>query len=72
MSLLFYILEALALASAKAGIKVVDCVFVVPNYFTHHQRQGLLDAAKIAEGNVLAFMNTGKYQSGESREKKKI
>ena len=51
--------QALKVASAKAGIKVVDCVVVVPNYFTHHQRQALLDAAKIADANVLGLMNVG-------------
>jgi len=34
-----------------------DCVLTVPAYFTQHERRALLDAAELADFNVLALIN---------------
>jgi len=34
-----------------------DCVLTVPSFFTQHERRALLDAAELAELNVLALIN---------------
>ena len=34
-----------------------DCVLTVPSFYTQHERRALLDAAELAELNVLALMN---------------
>lgn len=36
---------------------VKDCVLTVPNFYTQHERRALLDAAELAELNVLALIN---------------
>ena len=34
-----------------------DCVLTVPSFYTQHERRALLDAAELAELNVLALVN---------------
>ena len=34
-----------------------DCVLTVPSFYTQHERRALLDAAELAELNVLALIN---------------
>ena len=34
-----------------------DCVLTVPSFFTQHERRALLDAAELAQLNVLALIN---------------
>jgi hypoxia up-regulated 1 len=36
---------------------VKDCVLTVPSFYTQHERRALLDAAELAELNVLALIN---------------
>jgi hypoxia up-regulated 1 len=45
------------IAAAEMGSPVKDFSITVPPYWTHSQRQALLDAAKIAGINVLALVN---------------
>lgn len=44
-------------ATAEAGAGVKDCVITVPYYWSHAQRQALLDAANLAGFNVLSLLN---------------
>ena len=37
--------------------KITDCVLTVPSFFTQHERRALLDAAELAELNVLALID---------------
>ena len=37
--------------------KITDCVLTVPSFFTQHERRALLDAAQLAELNVLALID---------------
>ena len=57
--LAMFLFDAFKIASSKAGIKVLDCVIVVPSFFTVYQRRALLDAATLAGVNVLALLNGG-------------
>ena len=34
-----------------------DCVLTVPAFYTQHERRALLDAAELADLNVLALIN---------------
>lgn len=43
---------------AADGIPVMDCVIVVPSYFTPGQRQAMKDAASLANLNVLTLVNS--------------
>ncbi|PRP81434.1 hypothetical protein PROFUN_10964 [Planoprotostelium fungivorum] len=45
------------LANKHVGHTTKDCVITTPPFWTHHQRQALLDAAKIAGFNVLSLLN---------------
>jgi hypoxia up-regulated 1 len=45
------------LAAAHGETKVKDCVITVPSFFTQAEREALLDAAAIAEVNVLALID---------------
>ena len=51
--------DAANIASEHAGLKVKDCVIVIPNFLTHHQRLALADAANVAGLNVLGLMTSG-------------
>jgi hypoxia up-regulated 1 len=44
-------------ASTEAGAPVKDCAITVPYYWSHAQRQALLDAAHLAGFNVLSLLN---------------
>jgi len=44
-------------ATTEAGAPVKDCVITVPYYWSHAQRQALLDAANLAGFNVLSLLN---------------
>lgn len=44
-------------ASTEAGSPVKDCAITVPFYWSHAQRQALLDAAHLAGFNVLSLLN---------------
>lgn len=44
-------------ATAEAGAAVKDCVITVPYYWSHAQRQALLDAANLAGFSVLSLVN---------------
>lgn len=44
-------------ATTEAGSPVKDCVITVPYYWTHAQRQALLDAANLAGFSVLSLVN---------------
>lgn len=44
-------------ATAEAGTAVKDCVITVPYYWSHAQRQSLLDAAALGGFNVLSLLN---------------
>merc|ERR1719261_173015 len=37
--------------------EVKDCVLTVPSFYTQHERRALLDAAALAELNVLALID---------------
>jgi len=37
--------------------KITDCVLTVPSFYTQHERRALLDAAELAELNVLALID---------------
>jgi len=57
-------LVAMVLSHAKditaaygAGSEVRDCVLTVPSFYTQHERRALLDAAALADLNVLALIN---------------
>lgn len=39
------------------GQQIVDCVITVPSYFTHHERQAILDAASLIGLNVLSLID---------------
>ena len=39
------------------GQQIVDCVVTVPTYFTHHERQAILDAASLIGLNVLSLID---------------
>lgn len=39
------------------GQKIVDCVVTVPTYFTHHERQAILDAASLIGLNILSLID---------------
>jgi len=45
--------------TAAYGVKtqVKDCVLTVPSFYTQHERQALLDAAELADLNVLALID---------------
>lgn len=45
------------IAEADAESVVRDCVITVPAFFSHRERQALLDAAEIAGLNVLSLIN---------------
>lgn len=45
------------IAEADAESPVKDCVITVPPYWTHRERQAMLDAAEIAGLNVLSLVN---------------
>lgn len=45
------------LAAAHGETQVKDCVITVPSFFTQAEREALLDAAAIAEVNVLALID---------------
>ena len=44
-------------ATAEAGAPVKDCAITVPFYWSHAQRQALIDAATLAGFNVLSLLN---------------
>lgn len=44
-------------ATTEAGAPVKDCAITVPYYWSHAQRQALLDAANLAGFNVLSLLN---------------
>jgi hypoxia up-regulated 1 len=44
-------------ATTEAGAPVKDCAITVPFYWSHAQRQALIDAAHLAGFNVLSLMN---------------
>lgn len=48
-----------SIAATSAGHTVKDVAITVPNYFTQAQRVAVLDAAKLANLNVLALINQG-------------
>lgn len=45
------------IAETDAESPVKDCVLTVPPYWTHRERQALVDAAEIAGLNVLSLLN---------------
>jgi len=45
------------IASKYLGHSTKDCVITIPPFWTHHQRQAVLDAAKIGGLSVLALLN---------------
>ena len=45
------------IAESDAESPVKDCVITVPPYWTHRERQALIDAAEIAGLNVLSLLN---------------
>jgi hypoxia up-regulated 1 len=49
--------HVMKIAEADAGSPVKDCVLTVPDYWTHRERQALLDAAELAGLNVLSLVN---------------
>jgi len=46
-----------SLASAEAGVPILDAVIAVPPYFTHQQRVALFDAARIAGITITGLIN---------------
>uniref|UniRef100_A0A6U6FIS4 Uncharacterized protein n=2 Tax=Odontella aurita TaxID=265563 RepID=A0A6U6FIS4_9STRA len=44
-------------AAFGAGKNVRDCVLTVPSFYTQHERRALLDAASLADLNVLALID---------------
>jgi len=49
--------HVMKIAEADAESPVKDCVLTVPPYWTHRERQAMLDAAEIAGLNVLSLLN---------------
>jgi hypoxia up-regulated 1 len=47
------------IAASSAGHTIKDVAITVPNYFTQAQRVAVVDAAKLANLNVLALINQG-------------
>eukprot|EP00559_Dactyliosolen_fragilissimus_P008936 CAMPEP_0184862262 /NCGR_PEP_ID=MMETSP0580-20130426/6742_1 /TAXON_ID=1118495 /ORGANISM="Dactyliosolen fragilissimus" /LENGTH=937 /DNA_ID=CAMNT_0027360033 /DNA_START=157 /DNA_END=2970 /DNA_ORIENTATION=+ len=44
-------------AAYASGAQVKDCVLTVPSFYTQHERRALLDAASLADLNVLALID---------------
>lgn len=44
-------------AEKETGTPVTDCVIGVPTYYTEEERQSMIDAAKLANINLLRLMN---------------
>jgi len=44
-------------AYGTGATTIKDCVLTVPSFYTQHERMALLDAAKLAELNVLALID---------------
>ncbi|XP_022914483.1 heat shock 70 kDa protein 4 isoform X2 [Onthophagus taurus] len=55
LAMLFTKLKDTSSAAIETALK--DCVISVPSYYTHAERQALLDAAAIADLNVLCLLN---------------
>jgi len=49
--------HVMKIAEADAESPVKDCVLTVPDYWTHRERQAMLDAAELAGLNVLSLLN---------------
>jgi len=45
------------ITAAYGTSQVKDCVLTVPSFYTQHERRALLDAASLADLNVLALIN---------------
>lgn len=49
---------AKGITQAQAGQEVVDCVLTIPSFFGPTQKQAILDAARLADVNVLALVGS--------------